>query len=70
MSAGQYVHIESPRFGRTGAGLLPCMRTNQDEAEAEAYALDAPTFVPTGSVRATKTGDYAHTTTVRPGGLL
>jgi hypothetical protein len=31
------IHLESPRFGRTGAGLLPCMRTNQDEAEAEAF---------------------------------
>lgn len=64
-----HIHLESPRWARTGPGLLPAMRTNLDEQQAEAYALDAPTFVPTGSVRS-GSGDYAHTTTVRPGGLL
>ncbi len=65
-----YIFLESPRFGRTGAGMLPSMRTDLDEDLAEAYALDAPVFLPQGSVRTTKDGDYAHTTTVRPGGLL
>ncbi len=64
------IFIETARFGRTGAGLLPAMRTESHEAEAEAYALDAPAYVPTGSVRANRSGDYAHTTTTRPGGLL
>jgi hypothetical protein len=63
------IFIETARFGRTGAGILPAMRTESHEAEAEAYALDAPAYVPTGSVRHYDGGGYAHTTTVRPGGL-
>jgi hypothetical protein len=69
MSAADYVHIESPRFGRTGPGLLPSMRTARDEDDAEAYAIDAPNFIPQGGLRANKDGDYVHTTTVRPGGM-
>ncbi len=65
-----HIFVETPRFGRTGAGMLPSMRDDEFEALAEAYELDAPVFLPAGSVRCGKGSDYAHTTTTRPGSLL